>query len=125
MKPLYQKMYATLVGRVDATVEFMEESMLRGQCDWNTMGQAAKRLREALLETEEIFMSEDELNVFNLIKILNFLTPNCAGRAFSGAPCTSVYELSASDHAVRPRRYSAVLWGMAKGTSISPVSMVR
>jgi hypothetical protein len=60
MKPLYQKMYATLVGRVDATVEFMEESMLRGQCDWNTMGQAAKRLREALLETEEIFMSEDE-----------------------------------------------------------------
>ena len=60
MKPLYQKMYATLVGRVDATVEFMEESMLRGQCDGNTMGQAAKRLREALLETEKIFMSEDE-----------------------------------------------------------------
>ena len=33
--------------------------------------------------------------------------------------------ISMGSHAVRPRRYSAVLWGMAKGTSISPVSMVR
>lgn len=61
MEALYQKMYATLVGRVDTTVEFMEESLLGGQCSWESMNQAAKQLRDALLEAEETYLAaEDE-----------------------------------------------------------------
>ena len=61
MEQIYRKMYATLVGRIDTTLNFMEESLLHRNCDWESMNQAAKQLRVALLEAEEIYLdAEDE-----------------------------------------------------------------
>ena len=61
MEQIHRKMYATLVGRIDTTLNFMEECLLHLSCDWNTMNQAAKQLRDALLEAEEIYLdAEDE-----------------------------------------------------------------
>ena len=50
MEQIYQEMYATLVGRLDTTLNFMEDCLLHLSCDWNSMNQAAKQLRGALLE---------------------------------------------------------------------------
>lgn len=61
MDQIYRKMYATLAGRIDTTLNFMEECLLHQNCDWGTMNQAAKQLRDALLEAEETYLAaEDE-----------------------------------------------------------------
>ena len=46
---------------MDTTLSFMENCLLRQQCDWEAMNQAAKQLRDALLEAEEMYLdAEDE-----------------------------------------------------------------
>ncbi|MBD5149670.1 MAG: hypothetical protein HDT18_04715 [Oscillibacter sp.] len=61
MEQIYRKMYATLAGRIDTTLNFMEECLLHQNCDWKNMNQAAKKLKDALLEAEEMYLdAEDE-----------------------------------------------------------------
>lgn len=52
----YQKMYATLVGRVDKALTQLEESMKEDSCDRFQIQSAAEILKTALLETEEMFV---------------------------------------------------------------------
>lgn len=61
MEQIDRKMYAALIGRIDKTLNFMEECLRHLRCDWNSMNQAAKQLREALLEAKEMYLdAEDE-----------------------------------------------------------------
>ncbi len=60
MDTIYRKLYATLVGHVDRTVEYMEECMVNGKCGWENWNQAAKNLRNALLEVEDMYLDAED-----------------------------------------------------------------
>ena len=60
MKNIYRKMYATLAGRVDTVLNFMEERMMQQRCDWDAMHYAEECLRKALLEAEDMYLDADE-----------------------------------------------------------------
>ncbi len=50
----YQKLYATLLGRVDEALTYME----RDFTDPRRMEEAARRLRQAIQEAEETYLRE-------------------------------------------------------------------
>jgi len=60
MLELYQKMYATLVGRVDATISELADLASHETCDGHRVLLAAEALRQALLEAEETYLDGTE-----------------------------------------------------------------
>lgn len=60
MENIYRRMYATLVGRVDTVLDFMEERMIQQSCDRDAMQYAEECLRKALLEAEDMYLDADE-----------------------------------------------------------------
>ena len=55
---LYKKLYATLVGRVDNTLQYMAEMLLREDCGRAELEQSATMLKAALLELEEQYAEQ-------------------------------------------------------------------
>ncbi len=55
----YQKLYAFLVGEVDNVLQRIADDLISQKCDWHEMNEIGNRLKNALLETEERYLSED------------------------------------------------------------------
>lgn len=56
----YNKLYATLLGRTDAALTFLEKSLDEGTCDREHMQAAAALLRSAIAEVEDLYLEESE-----------------------------------------------------------------
>lgn len=59
MLELYKKMYATLVGRVDAIISDLADIAAGEVCDRQRVLWTAQALRQALLETEEMYLDTE------------------------------------------------------------------
>ena len=55
---LYQKLYATLVGRVDNTLQYMAEMLLREDCGRAELEQSATMHKAALRELAEQYAEQ-------------------------------------------------------------------
>jgi len=49
-------MYATLVGRVDKTLELVADALSHSRCDREHVNQIGEMLKAALLETEGMYL---------------------------------------------------------------------
>ena len=64
---IYPKLYATLLGRVDMAVDYLEDMIDRRAFDWARTIQVTELLKTALLEAEEIYLSAKEMEPPKLI----------------------------------------------------------
>ena len=55
----YQKLYTFLVGEVDDVLQRIADDLISQKCDWHEMNEIGNRLKNALLEAEERYLSED------------------------------------------------------------------
>ncbi|MCM1376791.1 MAG: hypothetical protein NC245_17080 [Muribaculum sp.] len=60
MLELYKRMYATLLGRVDAAIGELADIALLGSCDKQRVLTVAENLRQALLEVEGMYLDAEE-----------------------------------------------------------------
>ena len=57
---LYQKLYATLVGRVDANISELADIASQEPCDRQRVLAVTESLRQALLEAEDMYLDADD-----------------------------------------------------------------
>ena len=57
---LYKKMYATVVGQVDNTIQMIGESVLGGDCGREKLIEVGEKLKAALMEAEEMYLDAEE-----------------------------------------------------------------
>ena len=55
----YQKLYAFLVGEVDSVLQQIADDLMQQTCGWHEMNEIGNRLKHALLEAEERYLSEE------------------------------------------------------------------
>lgn len=60
MLELYKKMYATLLGCVDGAVGELADIALLESCDRQRILAVAERLRQAMLDVEEMYLDAEE-----------------------------------------------------------------
>lgn len=60
MLELYKKMYATLVGRVDPSINDLINIAIQGPCGREQVLKAAEELRQALMEAEDMYLDGTE-----------------------------------------------------------------
>lgn len=60
MLDLYKKMYATLVGSVDTSIDELFAIALQAPCDPKRVLSVAENLRQALLTAEDMYLEEPE-----------------------------------------------------------------
>ena len=60
MLELYKKMYATLLGRVDAAIGELADIALLESCDRQRVLAVAEKLRQTLLEVEDMYLDAEE-----------------------------------------------------------------
>ena len=56
----YQRLYAFLVGEVDDVLKTIADDLIHQKCTWQEMNDIGIRLKNALLEAEERYLSEEE-----------------------------------------------------------------
>lgn len=63
---LYKKMYATVVYQVDDVLQELSVTLADQDCGWKELNDFGERLKQALLDAEEIYISaEDEEEGFD------------------------------------------------------------
>lgn len=60
MLELYKKMYATLAGRIDTSIDGLVNIAMVGPCDREHVLKIAEDLRRALLEAEDMYLDAEE-----------------------------------------------------------------
>ena len=60
MSELYKKMYASLVGDVDDTIQYIGNTILLGDCGKMEMTAVGNMLKEALLKAEDMYLNAEE-----------------------------------------------------------------
>lgn len=60
MSELYKKMYASLVGDVDDTIQYIGNAILLGDCGKAEMTAVGNMLKEALLKAEDMYLDAEE-----------------------------------------------------------------
>ena len=55
----YQKLYAFLVGEVDDVLQRIADDLISQNCNWHEMNEIGVLLKNALLEAEERYLSEE------------------------------------------------------------------
>lgn len=59
MLNLYKKMYASVVGNVDDTIAYIAKLLSKEKCGKEELVEVGKRLKEALLEAEDMYIESD------------------------------------------------------------------
>ena len=63
---LYKKMYATVVHQADNILQELAETLKDQDCGWKELNKFGEKLKQALLDAEEIYISaEDEEEGFD------------------------------------------------------------
>lgn len=57
MDDLYRKLYATLMGRVNDTIDYLDLLVSREQCTREAMASVSNKLKLAVLEAEETYIA--------------------------------------------------------------------
>lgn len=63
---LYKKMYAAVVYQADSILQELADTLANPDCGWDELNEFGERLKQALLDAEEIYLSaEDEEEGFD------------------------------------------------------------
>lgn len=60
MSELYKKMYATVVGEVDDTLQIICVAITKQEYTFEKMNEIGEKLRNALLTAEDMYLDADE-----------------------------------------------------------------
>lgn len=60
MSELYKKMYATVVGEVDETIQLIAKAILDHEYGFEMMSEIGQKLKKALLDAEDMYLDAEE-----------------------------------------------------------------
>lgn len=60
MSELYKKMYATVVGEVDDTIQLIAKAILDHEYGFEKMSEIGEKLKRALLDAEDMYLDAEE-----------------------------------------------------------------
>ena len=60
MSELYEKMYATVVGEVDDTLQIICQAIVDQECTLEKLNEVGEKLRNALLTAEDMYLTAEE-----------------------------------------------------------------